>query len=87
MRNLLRLYGGMTKDPVQTFIDDCDAFCLKHGMSRGRLSTILLSGGDRLDKIAIGKTSPTFRTLIAAQERLAQLDKERSAMSKTEAAA
>lgn len=56
-------------------------------MSRGRLSTILLSGGDRLDKIASGKSSPTYRTLVAAEARLSELDAERTAMANREAVA
>jgi hypothetical protein len=77
----------MTDDPIQSFIADCDSFCAKHGISRGRLSTILLSGGDRLDKIASKKSSPTYKTLAAARERLVQLDAERFAMAKRETAA
>lgn len=77
----------MTDDPVQTFVADCDAFCAKHGMSRGRLSTILFSGGSRIDDIALRGSSLTFKTLNAAKTRLAELDVERSAMAKRESAA
>ena len=77
----------MTNDPVQSFVADCDAFCAKHGMSRGRLSTILFSGGSRIDDIAHRGSSLTFKTLNAAKTRLAELDAERSAMSKREGVA
>ena len=55
-------------------------------MSRARLSTILLSHGQRLDQLAQGDSSMTFRVLDEANKKLKILDEERSAMAKREVA-
>ena len=47
---------------LHDFITICDSYCDAVGLSRSRVSTIVLNGGKRLDAIAAGKSDLATRT-------------------------
>ena len=59
MRKKIRLLLIMTLR--EQLLMTADAYCVGSGMSRSRLSTILLSGGRRLDMIRLGGDIGTTR--------------------------
>lgn len=40
---------------IQTFLDRCDAYAERRGVSRARLSTLLFNDGKKLDALAGGR--------------------------------
>lgn len=58
---------------ISAFLQRCDAYCDVKGMSRARLSTIILGSGVTLDRLHSGK-GVTVRVLERASGRLDDME-------------
>jgi hypothetical protein len=59
---------------IQPFLERCDRYCERKGMSRARLSTIIIGSGMGLSRLHDGKDITT-RVLERATQRLAELER------------
>jgi len=52
MRNVSRIMGAVMD--IQPFLERCDRYCERKGMSRARLSTIIIGSGMGLSRLHDG---------------------------------
>jgi hypothetical protein len=60
---------------IQTFLDRCDAYAERRGISRARLSTLLFNDGKKLDALAGGRDVGVL-TLERVTRVLAQMERD-----------